>query len=159
MHTTLDVLGLVPGVGNIADGINAGLHAARGNWKEAALSAAAAVPGGQAVTASKLAKKSKNLKEFVSKSVLDRKPHKNKKGKFESTRITEETFDTAKKVFQKETGVKPKDIGVTHSKTKDGKYHLTVRDKSKYTGQATMDVKDISTGDVTKIRCKNCGKD
>ena len=160
VHNALDVAGLAPGVGNIADGINAGLHAVRGNWKDAALSAAAMVPGaGQAVTAQKLAKKSKNLQEFVSKSILERTPHKNRKGKYESTRVTDESYDTAKKVFEKETGIKPKDFGVTHSKTKDGKYHLTVRHDSKYTKDATMDVKDIGTGNVVKIRCKgDCGK-
>ena len=155
MHNALDTAGMVPGIGNVADGINAGLHAARGNWKDAALSAAGMIPvAGQAVTAGKLAKKSKNLQEFVSKSVLDRKSHKNRKGKYESTRRTHESYDVAKKVFEKETGKKPDDIGVSHSKTKDGKYHLTVRDKSKYTKEATMDIKDIKTGDVVKIRCQ-----
>ena len=156
VHSALDIAGMVPGIGNVADGINAGLHAARGNWKDAALSAAAMIPGaGQGVTAGKLAKKSKNLKEFVSKSVLNRKPHKNRKGKYESTRTTHESYDVAKKVFEKETGVKPGGTGVTHSKTKDGKYHLTVRDKSKYTKEATMDVKNTDTGDVVKIRCQS----
>ena len=160
VHNTLDVAGMVPGLGNVADGINAGLHAARGNWKDAALSAAAMVPGaGQAVTAGKLAKKSKNLEEFVSKSIIDRYPHKSKKGKYESTRRTDESYDVAKKVFEKETGKKPADVGVTHSQTKDGKYHLTVRDKSKYTKEATMDIKDTMTGDVVKIRCQgDCKK-
>ena len=149
VHTALDVAGMVPGVGNVADGINAGLHAARGNWKDAALSAAAMIPGaGQAATAGKLAKKSsKNLKEFLERAVVT---NTKKRGKTISQ--TDESYDVAKKIFQKETGVKPKDTGLTHAKTKDGKYHLTVRDYSK-TGPKTMDVKDMETGHVTKTRC------
>ena len=168
---------MVPGVGNVADGINAGLHAARGNWKDAALSAAAMIPGaGQAATAAKIAKKSskvikgsskvikgsskvakgikskllkesKNLKEFLERAVVT-----NTKKKGKTIAQTDEAYDVAKKIFQKETGVKPKDTGLTHAKTKDGKYHLTVRDYSK-TGPKTMDVKDMETGHVTKTRC------
>ena len=49
---------MVPVVGVAADGANALLHAAKGNWKEAGLSAAAMVPGlGQGVTAAKLGSK------------------------------------------------------------------------------------------------------
>jgi hypothetical protein len=44
-HTALDVLGMVPAVGNIADGINAAWYAAEGDIKNAGLSAAAAIPG------------------------------------------------------------------------------------------------------------------
>ena len=220
VHTALDIAGLVPGIGNVADGVNAGLHAARGNWKDAALSAASMIPGaGQAATAARIAKKSgkaikgatkaikgstkvakgtkkvakgtkkvvtaikdkllekskglrefferalkkkgektsSNLKEFKEKTVLDRQ-HTNKKGKTESVKTTHESYDVAKKVFEKETGVKPGDTGLTHAKTKDGKYHLTVRDKSKSTGEATLDIKTIKSGDVTKIRCQGACK-
>ena len=162
---------------NVADGINAELHAARGNWKDAALSAAAMIPGaGQAATAAKIAKKSskvikgsskvikgsskvakgikskllkesKNLKEFLERAIVT-----NTKKKGKTIAQTDEAYDVAKKIFQKETGVKPKDTGLTHAKTKDGKYHLTVRDYSK-TGPKTMDVKDMETGHVTKTRC------
>ena len=45
VHGALDVAGFIPGVGAIADGINAGIYAAEGDWGNAALSLAAAVPG------------------------------------------------------------------------------------------------------------------
>ena len=82
------------------------------------------------------------------------KARKKKGNKQVSVRETDESYDTIKKVFEKETGVKPKDGGLTYAKTKDGKYHLTIRDACKSSGEATMDVKNIETGDVTKYRCK-----
>lgn len=54
----LDIVGLIPIVGNAADLANAGIHAIRGNYTMAALSLAAAVPGaGVAVGATKIAVK------------------------------------------------------------------------------------------------------
>ncbi len=54
VQTGLDVVGMVPVVGEVADGINVGIHAYRGNYTEAALSAAAMVPWmGAGVTAAK----------------------------------------------------------------------------------------------------------
>jgi len=51
----LDIVGLVPGLGEIADGANALIYLARGDYANAALSAAAMIPiGGQAATATKL---------------------------------------------------------------------------------------------------------
>ncbi|MCW5933415.1 MAG: hypothetical protein KIT45_03835 [Fimbriimonadia bacterium] len=44
VHGGLDALGLIPGLGEIADGVNAGLYALRGKWGLAALSAAAMIP-------------------------------------------------------------------------------------------------------------------
>ena len=128
------------------------------------------VPGaGQAATAAKLARKSKKAskslsqflkrsKPYVSKKGKVSTPHTNRKGKTERVHETDESFDTAKTIFERETGVKPNKSGVTYAKTKDGKYHLTARDKSKSSGEATLDVKDAK-GDVTKIRCKGCVKD
>lgn len=53
-HITLDVFGMVPVVGNVADGINAAWYAAEGEWLDAALSSVALIPGaGQAVTLAK----------------------------------------------------------------------------------------------------------
>jgi hypothetical protein len=55
-HGVLDVAGFIPGVGAVADIANAGLYAAEGDYANAALSAAAAVPGiGDAAAAAKLA--------------------------------------------------------------------------------------------------------
>ncbi|MGB0930942.1 MAG: PAAR domain-containing protein, partial [Chitinophagales bacterium] len=60
----LDIVGLIPGVGEIADGINAAIYLARGDYANAALSAAAMVPfAGWAATGGKLAMKgAKGLK-------------------------------------------------------------------------------------------------
>jgi hypothetical protein len=44
-HTVLNVAGMIPVIGTPADAINAGWYAAQGDWKNAALSAATAIPG------------------------------------------------------------------------------------------------------------------
>ncbi|WP_308460799.1 DNRLRE domain-containing protein [Streptomyces sp. Ru71] len=57
-HATLDVVGMVPVVGEAADVANGIWYAAEGNYVDAALSMASAIPGaGNAVTAAKWAKK------------------------------------------------------------------------------------------------------
>jgi len=57
-HIALDVAGMVPVFGAIADGANAAWYAGEGDWVNAALSGAAMIPGaGQAATATKLARK------------------------------------------------------------------------------------------------------
>ncbi|AEF89959.1 hypothetical protein DelCs14_2952 [Delftia sp. Cs1-4] len=58
VHTGLDVVGLIPGVGEIADGANALIYLAEGDKVNAALSAAAMIPGaGMAATGAKYGKK------------------------------------------------------------------------------------------------------
>lgn len=58
LQTALDVVGLVPVVGEPADAINAAIYTARGDYANAALSAAAVVPvAGIAATATKFATK------------------------------------------------------------------------------------------------------
>lgn len=58
VHTVLDVAGMVPGLGEVADGLNAVIYLAEGDYTNAAMSAAAMVPGaGTAVAVAKLAKK------------------------------------------------------------------------------------------------------
>ena len=44
-HLALDVLGMVPGVGEVADGLNASWYAKKGKYGDAALSGAAMIPG------------------------------------------------------------------------------------------------------------------
>ncbi|MGW0998181.1 SpvB/TcaC N-terminal domain-containing protein [Streptomyces sp. NPDC002523] len=57
-HTTLDVVGMVPVVGEAADLGNAGWYAAEGDYTNAALSAASAIPGaGYAANAAKYGNK------------------------------------------------------------------------------------------------------
>ncbi len=54
-HTALDTVGMVPVVGSVAEGMNAGWYAAQGDYADAALSAAAAIPvAGDAADAARL---------------------------------------------------------------------------------------------------------
>lgn len=58
IHVGLDVVGLIPVVGEVADGANALIYLAEGDKVNAALSAASMLPvGGQAATAAKWGKK------------------------------------------------------------------------------------------------------
>ena len=70
LQTGLDIAGLIPGLGEIADCVNGCISLARGNYEDAALSFAAMVPGfGAAAT---LAKQSKKLKQVAdNKGVYD----------------------------------------------------------------------------------------
>ncbi|WP_222593199.1 hypothetical protein, partial [Cellulomonas composti] len=43
-HLALDMIGLIPGIGEPADAINAGWYAAEGNWVDAGFSAAGTIP-------------------------------------------------------------------------------------------------------------------
>lgn len=62
IHTVLDVIGMIPLLGEVADGANAAIYAAQGDYTNAALSAAAMVPGaGNVVGAAKLAKRGAKL--------------------------------------------------------------------------------------------------
>ncbi|WP_157617308.1 putative T7SS-secreted protein [Saccharomonospora marina] len=53
-HGALDIAGLVPGIGELADGVNAAWYAGQGRYAEAAISGAAAIPfAGWAATGGK----------------------------------------------------------------------------------------------------------
>ncbi|MEM1310332.1 MAG: hypothetical protein AAGF98_12730 [Cyanobacteria bacterium P01_H01_bin.153] len=73
LHTGLDIVGLIPGVGEIADGANAFLYGAQGRHTEAALSAAAMIPGlGWGATGGKLAAKgAKSLAKSSGKEIAE----------------------------------------------------------------------------------------
>jgi hypothetical protein len=63
----LDVLGLIPGLGEIADGINGLISLARGDYAGAALSFAAMIPfAGWAATAGKFGRRAVNAVDAVS---------------------------------------------------------------------------------------------
>ena len=70
----LDVAGLAPVVGILADLTNAGISTARGNYADAALSMSAAVP--LAGTVAGLAKIAKSAKKIVRKAVHKIRPPK-----------------------------------------------------------------------------------
>jgi RHS repeat-associated protein len=63
-HMALDVVGLVPGLGEVADLANCGWYAAEGNYVDAALSCASAIPfAGYGATAAKVAKRGADIAE------------------------------------------------------------------------------------------------
>ncbi len=74
IHGVLDVAGFIPGVGAVADLANAGLYAAEGNWLDAGLSLASAVPGiGDTIAlAKKSGKALKGLKGLKGTKALDK---------------------------------------------------------------------------------------
>ena len=64
VHTVLDLAGLVPGIGEVADLTNALIYAVRGDPINAAISLAAVIPtGGQAATAAKYAFRENLIKQ------------------------------------------------------------------------------------------------
>ena len=66
VHLGLDVAGMVPGLGEIADGANALLYLAEGDYTNAALSAAAMIPfAGMAATGAKFARRADALAGVV----------------------------------------------------------------------------------------------
>ncbi len=70
LHTLLDVVGMIPVVGELADGANALLYAAEGDYANAALSAAAMVPlAGNAIGAAKLARRGAALAQKAKKLI------------------------------------------------------------------------------------------
>jgi hypothetical protein len=74
LHTALDVVGMIPAVGEVADGANALVYLAEGDKVSAALSAAAMLPvGGQAATAGKWGKKGvQAVEKQVAKEAAER---------------------------------------------------------------------------------------
>lgn len=69
LQLALDIVGLIPGLGEIADGANALIYVARGDYANAALSVAAMIPiGGQAATAAKLGIKGADAAKTVAKN-------------------------------------------------------------------------------------------
>lgn len=85
-HTTLDVAGMVPVVGEAADLANAGWYTAEGDYTNAALSAASAIPGaGYAANAAK-----------YGKHAVDAAKAADKAG--DAVRAVDKTADTAKAV-------------------------------------------------------------
>ncbi|XXX77196.1 PAAR-like domain-containing protein [Sorangium sp. So ce134] len=58
VHTGLDIAGFIPGIGEIADGLNAAIYLAEGDYVNAAISAAGMIPfAGAAATGGRLAAK------------------------------------------------------------------------------------------------------
>lgn len=98
LHTTLDVVGMIPGVGEVADGANALVYLAEGDKVSAALSAAAMLPvGGQAATAGKWGRKGvQAVEQRVAKEAAERTA-KEAAEKAAKERLEREAAERAKK--------------------------------------------------------------
>jgi hypothetical protein len=84
LQTGLDYAGLIPGVGEFADGTNALIYLARGQWGNAGLSAAAMVPFlGWGATGAKVA--TRNIDDLVEAA---RKRYPKKADKYERHHVT-----------------------------------------------------------------------
>lgn len=69
----LDIAGMVPVVGEAADLINVGIHVGRGNWTEAAVSGAAAIPFmGMIATGGKFLKKAAGKVDDVGEALISK---------------------------------------------------------------------------------------
>ena len=82
-HLALDMLGMVPLVGEVADGVNASWYAKEGKYGDAALSGAAMIPGaGWAAGGTKIAKHMSKLKRVLGFGDKAKDVSKTTKGKF-----------------------------------------------------------------------------
>ena len=152
----LDVAGLAPVVGLPADLLNAGISAARGNYTDAALSMAAAVPlAGTVAGIAKIAKSAKKVFKKVTKK-LKRSP---KFSKYED--VTK-----GKSIHNRETDVSMDDFidnltkaGYARRLSSDGKATVLTKGNKKYsiipssksTGKPTA-VYSVRGGKKMKIR-------
>ena len=115
VQTGLDVVGLIPGAGEIADGANAMLSLGRGDYKGAALSAAAMIPfAGWGATGAKAA-----LKYGDEALALARQA-----SKVDPAQLRRLTIDAerAKKDFLTGTGLRPGNYNI--GKGADGTFVL-----------------------------------
>jgi hypothetical protein len=98
LHGGLDVAGLVPLVGNVADLANAGIYGARGQAGNAALSLAAAVPGvGYGASAAKGAKWTAKGYKAVKAGTKGAPKVLNKTKNAIGTKLTQQTAETISK--------------------------------------------------------------
>lgn len=98
LHTTLDVVGMIPGVGEVADGANALVYLAEGDKVSAALSAAAMLPvGGQAATAGKWGRKGVQAVEKRAAKEAAERTAKEAAEKAAKERLEREAAERAKK--------------------------------------------------------------
>lgn len=145
LHLALDVAGLVPVVGEVADGANALIYLAEGDKINAALSAAAMVPGaGMAATGAKLGKKAAGA--VVEGAVKATREGAEKAAKKEAAE--EATEQAAKKSDGKGGG---KDKGKGKLKCgKSGKYG----DLKKHSGDGKFDRDHIPSKAALKARAE-----
>lgn len=87
-QTALDVVGLIPGLGEIADGINAIIYFSRGDKINGLLSLAAMAPiGGQAATAAKFGRKALKYSDEAVGTTKGIRKYWNKSSDFRGTKV------------------------------------------------------------------------
>lgn len=109
VHGTLDVGGMVPVIGEVADGVNAGIYAAEGDLLNAGVSLAGMWPfGGQAVTGTRLGVKGVK----VGKEILEEAAQKGAK------EVAEEAVEQGAKKAGKEAAEEGAEAGAKDVGTK-----------------------------------------
>lgn len=123
LQTTLDVAGLIPGVGEIADLANAGISLARGDYAGAALSLVSAIPfAGWFGTAGKAARRGAKAAEEASTKAAKEAADRAAKEAAEKEAQRKAKEEAASKARKEESGGKVKQGRVV---TKNGyTYHL-----------------------------------
>lgn len=120
VHTGLDLVGMIPGVGEVADGLNAVIYAAEGDYENAGLSAAAMIPGvGNAVTVMKFAKKVESASGMVKTALKGTEKAAEGAKSTEKLRETATTGQEAHRQIQKDLRAQGADTEVTMT-LKDG---------------------------------------
>lgn len=111
VHTGLDIAGTLPVVGNAADIVNAGLYASEGDIKNAGISLAGALPGGQVATGARLAYKAgSNAVEAAGKTTAKKsakqtgRPKRPKKPQTEELVRDHQNFEKARNKALDEIG-------------------------------------------------------
>ena len=105
-QTTLEVVGLTPLIGNIADVANAAIYKAKGEDAKAALALAAAIPGlGQFTTGAKLTKKTADAAIEAAKAA--QKAGKQVKAAQSKVKASKEIAQEAKKELSDATSALP----------------------------------------------------
>ncbi|ELS57260.1 golvesin C-terminal-like domain-containing protein [Streptomyces viridochromogenes] len=135
-HAALDVAGMVPVIGEAADVANGIWYAAEGNYADAALSMAAAVPGvGMAATAAKYAKKGAKAVDAV-------------KGGSKASNGAKATKPKSTKPKQAKPEAKPKKSGPTACKVSPKKRNsFTPGTKVLMADGSTKNIEDLKEGE------------
>ena len=153
---------MAPGVGNAADLLNAALHAAKGNYKQAAWSLAGAVPlVGQGVTTAKAGKIGSKLlkgsKRGISKKKFGavKKMLGGKKSHLKLSSTIKKFKGGAKRIINK--------ASKTVEKIQDGAKTIVDKGKKVIANKASRTVKKVLDGSKTKVNkaketLKNAGK-
>jgi predicted ribonuclease toxin of YeeF-YezG toxin-antitoxin module len=126
IHTGLDVAGMVPAIGEVADLANAGFYAIQGDTLNAGISLAACIPiGGQLATGGRLAVKAgKEVLETGAKKVL-----KKEAKEILEKEVKKEVLEEAEEAAAKNIGTKVTKGGKSKTYERPSGYRKEVREK------------------------------